>query len=83
MTHGSEYVNPSIADSGQTSRGAQDRGLTKREYFAAMALQGMVAVFPGSGLKFEILGEMAVLQSDYLIEALNQLRNAPKERVME
>jgi hypothetical protein len=49
------------------------KGLTKREYFAAMALQGMCA---NSSLTkiwtHENIAEWSVQQADALIEALNK-----------
>jgi hypothetical protein len=48
-------------------------GLTKREYFAAMAMQGMCA---NSSLTkiwtYEKIAESSVQQADALIEALNK-----------
>ena len=53
-------------------------GLTKREYFAAAALQGMLANSYSNGstqplaeYPFKDLGEFAVAAADALIEALN------------
>jgi hypothetical protein len=43
-------------------------GLTKREYFAAMALQGFLA----DGDSPDEAAEWAVESADYLIEALNK-----------
>jgi hypothetical protein len=44
MTNGNDYANPSTH---QNSDGTHDfnvnKGLTKREYFAAMAMQGILA----------------------------------------
>jgi hypothetical protein len=47
-------------------------GLTKREYFAAMAMQGISAngVFAGKHLK--TIAEWSVNQADALIEELNK-----------
>ena len=47
-------------------------GLTKREYFAAMAMQGMQSENPTTGLDHETLALCAVAQADALIEALNK-----------
>ena len=51
----------------------QTTGLTKREYFAAIALQGLLA---GRNIESELSqddwAEMAVQHADALIEALNQ-----------
>ena len=47
-----------------------DTGLTKREYFAAIALQGMLA--SGSFANFEELTINSVECADALIDALNK-----------
>jgi len=46
-------------------------GLTKREYFAAMAMQCFVESEMKDGLTFEEVAERCVLQADALITALN------------
>ena len=46
-----------------------ESGLSKREYFAAMALQGIMA--SGKALPADP-GKMAVIFADQLIEALNK-----------
>lgn len=45
-------------------------GLTKREYFAAMALQGMVASHLGG--TWETLAKVSVIAADALIKELNE-----------
>lgn len=54
-------------------------GLTKREYFAAMAMQGMLANShdegcnnPLSKLSNAVIAHLAVLQAECLIEELNK-----------
>ena len=47
-------------------------GLTKREYFAAMAIQGIAANPQNEILCFENCGEMAVRYANALINALNE-----------
>lgn len=54
-------------------------GLTKREYFAAMAMQGMLANShdegcnnPLSKLSNGVIAHLAVLQAECLIEELNK-----------
>lgn len=49
-------------------------GLTKREYFAAMALQGILANADQVFVKaqFTDIGEMAVQAADALLKALNE-----------
>lgn len=46
------------------------QGLTKREYFAAMAMQGL-AVNPGNAVTYAIARDACAL-ADALIEALNK-----------
>jgi len=48
------------------------KGLTKREYFAAMALQGIIANKDGLDIKIERIVESAVDTADALIEELNK-----------
>ena len=47
-----------------------DPGVTKREYFAAKALQGLLA--KDDTLNFELLSQEAVEAADALIDALNE-----------
>lgn len=47
---------------------SQQEGLTKREYFAVMALQGLLA----NRHEDYLLTEKAVMYADNLIEALNK-----------
>ena len=49
-------------------------GLTKREYFAAMALQGIIANKDGLDIKIERIVESAVDTADALIEELNKTK---------
>ena len=49
-------------------------GLTKREYFAAMALQGIIANKDGLDIKIERIVESAVDIADALIEELNKTK---------
>ncbi len=44
-------------------------GLTKREYFAAMAMQGMIA---SGKINIDHIPNLSVFYSDALIEALNK-----------
>lgn len=56
-----------------------DPGLTKREYFAAMALQGLVSgIFSQDGRNIrgyttEAIAEHALIQADELIKQLNEI----------
>lgn len=50
-----------------------DSGLTKREYFAAMVMQGITANMKlGEDSGYETIAEWSVKQADALIEALNK-----------
>jgi hypothetical protein len=51
-----------------------NKGLTKREYFAAMAMQGLLA--NGNYItNYKFLGEESVMFANALIEALNNTDN--------
>jgi hypothetical protein len=50
------------------------KGLTKREYFAAMALQGIIANKDGLDIKIERIVESAVDTADALIEELKKTK---------
>lgn len=47
-----------------------NKGLTKREYFAAMAMQNMAKIYRTESV--EIVAKAAVAYADALIEALNK-----------
>ena len=47
-------------------------GLTIRQHFAALAMQGFASNPACSGVASRYLAEQAVLQADLLIEALNE-----------
>lgn len=47
-------------------------GLSKREWFAGIALQGLLAWHPASGLNLEKIAVDAVNVADVLIEQLNK-----------
>ncbi len=51
-----------------------NRGLTKREYFAAMAMQGILANADQVFVKaqFTDIGKIAVQAADALLKALNE-----------
>lgn len=50
----------------------QEKGLSKREYFAAMAMQGILSNEDNSYETAEDKAETAVKSADALIEALNK-----------
>jgi nitrogenase subunit NifH len=49
-------------------------GLTKREYFSAMVLQGIIANKDGLDIKIERIVESAVDTADALIEELSKTK---------
>jgi hypothetical protein len=49
-------------------------GLTKREYFAVIALQGIISNKDGLDIKIERIVESAVDTADALIEELNKTK---------
>ena len=55
-----------------------NNGLTKREYFAAMAMQGIIANKDGLDIKIERIVESAVDTADALINELNKTKTNEK-----
>lgn len=66
-TFGCNYVSIAVNDKGVI----MNNGLTKREYFAASALQGLLVNHAGSVI-YQALAVDSVLYADALIEALNE-----------
>ena len=66
---------PLISDEGYII----NAGLTKREYFAAMALQGIIANKDGLDIKIERIVESAVDTADALIEELSKTKTNEKK----
>jgi hypothetical protein len=54
-------------------------GLTKREYFAVMAMQGIIANKDGLDIKIERIVESAVNTADALIEELSKTKTNEKK----
>ena len=77
MTKGNDFANPSTH---QNEDGTHDfsinKGLTKREYFAAMAMQGILASntagMSSSRIDIFAFAEQGVKAADALIKALNE-----------
>lgn len=67
-------VQTSINPYGGERMECTDEGLTKREYFAAMALQGILANSEegNNSWNYDIIGKHCVLAADALIEQLNK-----------
>lgn len=72
-THKSDPVFPMIHPVTNDPYG----GLTKREYFAAKAMQGYCGgeYIGQSGLPQEIIAQWCVVMADALIKALNEIPN--------
>jgi hypothetical protein len=49
-------------------------GLTKREYFAEMAMQGLFVNLTQVGATPKMIAEQAVIMADELIKALNETK---------
>ena len=75
MTNPNAFVSPSTH---QNSDGTHDfninKGLTKREYFAAVAMQGFLADTSGTLLNPEFVAKHSVAYADALINALNETK---------
>lgn len=72
MTSPNDSIFPIVDDAGAVIAG--EYGLTKREYFAAIALQGLLSAddpSPKHHRPPELQAALAVLQADTLIAALN------------
>lgn len=69
-TDGNDLINPAFIDI-PGERGYTEPGLTKREYFAAMAMQGLLA---NSALEngHDVTAEWAVNMADRVIAKLNK-----------
>lgn len=63
----------------KSQQGFVSEGMTKREYFASMAMQGLCACsIAGSHKMFDVLAKEAVLYADELIKALDNPKNSPE-----
>jgi hypothetical protein len=71
QTHPYQLLNPTNLNFPDGST-IVNTGLTKREYFAAMAMNGLLSNFFLGGKKHESIAKWSVEQSDALIEALNK-----------
>lgn len=75
MDNASTPINPIILESSVNELGIDEvrdcyGGLTKREYFAGLAMQGMLANDASSNIKVDILAQSSVMFSDALLKAL-------------
>jgi hypothetical protein len=73
MTYGNDPINTIVGTAGDPSPNVEFEGLIKREYFAAMAMQGLCAhPVTGEHAEPDEIAIMALEQADALIEALNK-----------
>jgi hypothetical protein len=76
MTNGNDLMYPVVESTdGSTGRmECVEPGLTKREYFAAMAMQGILANNAEGNTEwlYDIIGQHSVLAADALITELNK-----------
>lgn len=71
MTNGNDFINPSTHQNEDgTHDFSKNKGLTKREHFAAMAMQGMISKY-GTDYQQQHARE-SVYMADELIKALNE-----------
>ena len=66
-------TDPNLSDFVKSAL-SHPNGLTKREYFAAMAMKGIITNKDGLDIKIERIAESAVDMADTLIEELNKRR---------
>ncbi len=77
-THPNDYINPMNFEYSYENEGIPSLntitsfGLTKREYFAAMAMQGLMENYPNSFHNPIQVVNTAVSMADWLIEELNK-----------
>ena len=74
MTDGNGPINMDVTPEGSMSGTC---GLTKREYFAAMAMQGLLVRYVENGMygnqiNYPMVEQAAVMQADALITELNK-----------
>mgnify|MGYP001613849236 CR=1 FL=1 len=87
-TKGHEPANPSVYFSGFVNEkiAIENLGLTKREYFAALCLQGIISNFYGDTEPYlhKLMAEKAVVLADLLILQLNKTpENGPRNNTNE
>jgi hypothetical protein len=68
MTYGNDSIHVTRFRDGEEN----SQGLTKREYFAAMAMQGYVSAGCNGMPDAKRIGELALETADALIKALNK-----------
>jgi len=72
MTNANDLINETRYKVDElVSESYPNHGLTKREYFAAMAMQGMLASANNTLFDYETIATHSVKHADALINALN------------
>lgn len=78
-TNANDLVNPAYINNGHDDRGYTHDGLTKREYFAAMALQGLIMAYPPKlnisenlWSNVDVIATLSTTIADALIEQLSK-----------
>ncbi len=71
MKNGEEPIYP-VKEDGFHNENARCIGLTKREYFAGLAMQGLITNPNYSGTSWEELAQKAVICSDKLLTQLSK-----------
>ena len=72
MTHGNDWAYPVVEQAVNPEVWNTYPGLTKRELFAAMAMQGLCASLNEGSWSYEQLSEYSVKHADALIKELNK-----------
>lgn len=72
MTDPNEPAYPVKVYDGSLQEAIAPRGLTKREYFAAMAMQGMISGSQGLEIAVDEFAERSAMLADALIAELNK-----------
>lgn len=87
MTNGNDkaFAEPTITTIhavGETETSVDPNGLSKREFFAAMAMQGLMAnPYDPADITIQKWAKQAVLHADALIDALNkEISTSPPSR---
>lgn len=70
MSNKNDFAFP-VLDTSQTPNGTNQLGLTKREYFAGLAMQGLIAC-PDSSGNFATIADDAISFADALLERLEK-----------
>ncbi len=73
MENGKEPINPHLVHTHSGEVQEYSKGLTKREYFAGLAMQGILAAQTITGfMESKEVAKRAVRQADELLKQLNE-----------